>query len=63
MERLVYIKICAPRCAKCGENLTVGSTAHLDDNDEYLCDSCWESYLEKFSEEREAEVEAYEEWS
>ena len=63
MERPIYIQTYAPRCSHCGEELTVGSTAHLDDNDEYLCDSCWESYLEKFSEEREAEVEACEEWS
>ena len=63
MERPIYIRTIMPCCAKCEKELSIGSTAHLDDNDDYLCDSCWESYLEKFSEEREAEVEACEEWS
>lgn len=61
MERPIYIRTVMPCCAKCGEEL--GSTAHLGDCDEYLCDSCWEDYLEKLSKEREVEVETDEEWS
>ena len=40
MERPIYVRAIMPCCAKCGEEL--GSTAHLGDCDEYLCDSCWE---------------------
>ena len=64
MERPILIKKIQPKCAKCGSSLYVGDIVHLNDNDDYLCDGCWEDYLNHFSKEREYEIEEEdEEWS
>lgn len=48
------------KCCKCECELISGYDYH-EINGDFYCDSCWEQYLEDFSDEHRCTVEDYEE--
>lgn len=58
----IRVKTIHMKCCECGEELYEGTKCYDHMGDIY-CKDCWETYLEKLTDECEIEAEDDEEWS